>query len=176
MLGPQWPYPITPTRSCFAAVFSGRNAYRLVSLVVAAPIDAGGAKGAAGPLATKAVSLTLIRNSCLSVKSPQEPRRVSCDDAEGRHVLRDDGAGSDDGALADRDIREDRRARSDRGPEFHDRGFDPPVLARLQLPLGGRRAGIGIVGERDVVADEDLVFDRHALADERVARDLAPAP
>ena len=45
----------------------------------------------------------------------------------------------------------------------------------LQLAARGRGARINIVDERDAVADEHVVFDRHAFADEGVAGDLAVA-
>ena len=48
----------------------------------------------------------------------------------------------------------------------------PPSAAR-RLAVVAR--GIGVVDERDAVADEDVVFDGHAFADEGVARDLAAA-
>ena len=49
--------------------------------------------------------------------------------------------------------------------------FQSASVCRLPSAVG--RARISIVREHDAVADEDLVFDDHALANERVRRDLA---
>jgi hypothetical protein len=58
-------------------------------------------------------------------------------------------------------------------PHLDDGRFHLPVSLALELarPRGGAR--IGVVDERDAVADEDGVLDGDALADEGVRRDLA---
>jgi hypothetical protein len=48
-----------------------------------------------------------------------------------------------------------------------------PVLFCLQLAGASRGARIAIVNERDPMSNEDVVFDRHALANKCVARNLA---
>src|SRR5262245_62098596 len=68
---------------------------------------------------------------------------------------------------------EDGRPGPDRGSSPHQRGLDHPVLRGLGFPRRRRRPRIGVVDEGHAVADEDLVLDRHALADEGVARNLA---
>src|SRR5262249_60327050 len=66
-----------------------------------------------------------------------------------------------------------RRSVSDGGTFLHIRAPALPVAARLELTGRRRRARVGVVDEGDAVADEDVILDRHALADEGVARDLA---
>ena len=53
------------------------------------------------------------------------------------------------------------------------RSLDLPVGFGLQLPVGGRGPRIAVVDEHHAVADEDVVLNRDAFADERMARDLA---
>ena len=48
-----------------------------------------------------------------------------------------------------------------------------PVRFGLEASVRVGGAGIGVVDEHDSMADEHIVFNRHALADERVAGDLA---
>jgi hypothetical protein len=43
----------------------------------------------------------------------------------------------------------------------------------LQAAVGGRGTGEAIIGERDIVPDENLIFQRHTFTDECVARNLA---
>ena len=42
--------------------------------------------------------------------------------------------------------------------------------------VSGARSGTPVVYETDAVADENVVADRHALANEAMRRDLAAAP
>src|SRR5438128_491253 len=107
---------------------------------------------------------------------PQQTRRVSGHDRVGGHVTSHDASGPDQGVFTDREVGEDRRTGSDRGSLPHQRGLDVPILLRLQLAARSRGARVGIVDERDTVADEDVVFDRHPFADERVAGNLAALP
>src|SRR3989449_9344407 len=107
---------------------------------------------------------------------PQQTRRGSGHDRVGGHVTSHDASGPDQGVFTDREVGEDRRTGSDRGSLPHQRGLDVPILLRLQLAARSRGARVGIVDERDTVADEDVVFDRHPFADERVAGNLAALP
>src|SRR5207247_8574613 len=58
----------------------------------------------------------------------------------------------------------------------HQHWLNLPVLPGLELSPRSRRPRIRVVDEGDSVADEDVVFDRHAFADEGVARNLASPP
>src|SRR2546425_115983 len=51
--------------------------------------------------------------------------------------------------------------------------LDFPVLLGLQRTVRSCGARVGVVDECDAVADEDVVLDGHAFANERVAGDLA---
>jgi hypothetical protein len=48
-----------------------------------------------------------------------------------------------------------------------------PIRLCLQRTVAGRGARISIIDERNVVTDETLVFDVHALTDKSVAGDFA---
>ena len=56
---------------------------------------------------------------------------------------------------------------------LHERRLDVPVLLGLQLTVRGDGARVGIVDECHAVTDEDVVFDGHPFADERMAGNLA---
>ena len=85
----------------------------------------------------------------------------------------DDAACADNGVLADHHIGQNGRARADRGAGLDTRRLHFPVALGLEIAGFGGRARIGIVDERDAVADKHVILDRHAFADEGVARDLA---
>src|SRR5438094_3829168 len=74
--------------------------------------------------------------------------------------------------LADFDAAEDRRAGSDCGAAPDDRRNHRPVAVALQLAGGGDGSRESIVDERHAVADEDVILDLDAFADERVARNF----
>lgn len=103
----------------------------------------------------------------------QHPRGDSRDHRAGRHVAGDDRPRADQRSLADFDPAKDHGAAAQRRSPADESGRDPPVGFGLQRPVGGR-PGIGIVDEEDAVPHEHLVLDRHALAEKRVALDLAP--
>src|SRR5438876_9104588 len=104
---------------------------------------------------------------------PQQACRIACHDRVGRHVASHDAAGSDQSILADRDVRKDGGAGADRSARPHQRRLDFPVLLGLQRTVRSCGARVGVVDEGDAVADEDVVLDGHAFANERVAGDLA---
>src|SRR5215831_17084697 len=99
--------------------------------------------------------------------------RVACHDCTRGNVVGHNAPGTDDGVFSDGDVRKDRRAGSDRCTLLHHRSFHPPVRGGLQLAGCGRGSRIRIVDEHDAVADKHLILNRHTLADERVARNLA---
>ena len=84
------------------------------------------------------------------------------------HVAGDDGAGADHGAFADGDAAEDDGAAANRGAAPDGRRHHSPVSLGLQMSAVAGRARMRIVDEHYPVAHEDLVLNRHALADERV--------
>src|SRR5262245_4186088 len=116
--------------------------------------------------------LTPCLNWCGEVS--QESRWVPRHHGIRRHVAGDDATGPNDGVLADDHSREDRCSRPDRRALSHERWLHLPVHLGLHVPCRGRRARVGRIDEGDTVPDEDVVLDRHALADEGMTRDLAP--
>src|ERR1700733_2508393 len=87
---------------------------------------------------------------------------ISRYDAVRGDVLGDYAAGSDDGVFADGGVRKDGCAGTDRCAFLDYGAFDLPVGFGLQIFVAGRGAGIGIVDERDSVANENVVFDDYA--------------
>jgi len=61
---------------------------------------------------------------------------------------------------------ENRRACSDRRSFLHERRHNLPIFIRLQFPFFIRGAGIFIVDERNIMADEGVILNRHAFANE----------
>ena len=87
-------------------------------------------------------------------------------------VPRDDRACSHHRALPDAEPTRDHRPRAERGTTF-DRGRQEfPVALGSKPSLGGGTRGF-VIDEDHAVADEDLVFDFDARADEGMALDLA---
>src|SRR3989441_2689849 len=105
---------------------------------------------------------------------PQESRWIAGHDGTSRYVAGDDTAGPDDGILPDDHVREDRCPGPDRRAFPHQRCLDLLVVPGLKSPSRGRRPRVGVVDEGDAVADENVVLNRHAFADEGVARNLTP--
>src|SRR4030042_2547943 len=126
---------------------------------------------------TVSLSLSIASNPAdnylLFLDLPQDLGRVSGHDRPGGNVLGDDGPGPDDGAFAARHPGQDGHARSDRRPLLDQGRDDLPVGFRLEGAAGGGRSRVHIVDKSDVMADEDVVLDGHALPDEGVRGDLA---
>lgn len=117
-----------------------------------------------------ALSLPLI-----AYRRFQHAGGIAGDDGMRWHIFCDDAAGTDQRTLTNGDAAEDRGVRTDRGTLLY-QGFDAgPVCVCLQTAGGGRRAGEEVVGEHDTMTDENLVFDRHAFADETMRGDFAAA-
>ena len=51
-----------------------------------------------------------------------------------------------------------------------------PIRIGLQLPIAIGGARIKIIGEGNVVADEDFIFERHTFTNKSVTRNFAPIP
>src|SRR4029078_11147717 len=117
--------------------------------------------------------LLLMLISTMTVEGTQHLCGVANDDCVCRDVVRHGAPGADQRAFTDRDVCEDGGSRSDGGASHHACGFDRPVLLRLQFAVGRGCSRERVVDEHDAMADEDVVFDGHPLADECVAGDLA---
>src|SRR5207245_1021088 len=78
--------------------------------------------------------------------------------------------------LANREAPQQHRSGTDRGTTLHQRRNHLPVLLGLQPTTVCSGAGIKIVDEADVMANEHLVLDRHALANEAMTLNLAARP
>ena len=110
----------------------------------------------------------------LTREGTKNPSRVSGNNGIGGDVLGHDAPGPNYGMLTDGHLGQDRGAGADGGAFLDDGLLDLPVCLCLQLATRGCTR-IGIVDEHDAVADEDVVLNCHAFADERMARDLAAA-
>ena len=75
--------------------------------------------------------------------------------------------------FADRQSAEDHSAGADRGSAANAGRNDFPIGLGLEPAVVGSGAWKSVVGEANVVADEALVFDRHAFANEGVRADFA---
>src|SRR5262249_33482722 len=89
---------------------------------------------------------------------------------------RHDRTSTDEGPLADRHPREDHRPGPEAGSPSHARRRYRPVGVGLQRAIGAAGPREQVVGEADMVTDEDFVLYRDPLTDERVAGDLAALP
>src|SRR5262245_5234494 len=133
----------------------------------------GTAMRAAGAAVSTAVSANFSIATPDRAPRPQEPGRTPGHHGPRFDVFRHHRPRSDQGAGPDRYPTQDHRPAADRGPFAHAGRDHRPVGLGLRLAIG-RGPRVEVVDEHDAVADEYLVLDRHALADERVARDLAP--
>src|SRR5579859_734927 len=102
-----------------------------------------------------------------------QPRRIPRDDRVRRNILGHHASRSDNGVFTDGHVRKNGGTRTNRRALFDQGALDFPVAFRLQLAFRRRSARIGIVDERDAVADENVVFDGHAFAHEGMAGNLA---
>ena len=98
---------------------------------------------------------------------------ISGDRGSGGDVSGDDGPSADDRSFADRHAAEYGGAAADAGAALHQRGYRFPIGLGLQLAASVGGARNFVVDEGDVVSDENFVFNGHALADKRMARDFA---
>lgn len=89
------------------------------------------------------------------------------------NVFGDDRTGTDHCVFADSDAGDDGCVRADACSFFYKSWDDAPIFFRLgrAVRVGGSRELV--VREHHAVADEDVVFDSHALAQKRVRRYLA---
>ena len=85
-----------------------------------------------------------------------------------RPLTSGDRIATDQGARADCHAAHDDRPTADRGAATDAGGDDDPIRFSLWLATRRRRARVQVVDEHNPVADEDLVFDVDAFADERV--------
>src|ERR1700743_3569085 len=97
------------------------------------------------------------------------PGRISPHNGIRRYILGHNTSCSHDRILADTCIGKDRSARTDGCPFSHYCVFYFPITLCLQIPAGGCRAWIAIVHECNAMSDEDVILDRHTLADKSVA-------
>src|ERR1035437_9011386 len=51
-----------------------------------------------------------------------------------------------------------------------------PIRIGLQLPVAIRGTRVEVIGESNIVADEDLIFQNHAFANKSVTRNFATIP
>src|SRR5688572_18089481 len=121
------------------------------------------------------LSLFITTSSGCGADRAQHSCRVANYNGVGRDVASDDAPGTDDRALADRHVAKHGGARSDRRALLDHGLFHFPVGGGLQLARGGGGARVRVVDEHHTVADEHLILDGHAFANEGVARDLAAA-
>jgi len=102
-----------------------------------------------------------------------DPGRHAGDDRVVRDVFGYDAAAPDDRVYTDRYSAENGGARPDRRAFFDPGWHDLPVGFSLQTAAADRGPGIFVVYESDVVADENVVLDRHAFADKSVTGNFA---
>src|SRR6185312_942834 len=81
-------------------------------------------------------------------------------------------AGTDYGVFADGDPAQNRRAGTNRRATLDYGLHYPPVGFRLRIAVLIGGAGIFVIDEGNVVANENVVFDGHAFANEGVTRHL----
>ena len=104
------------------------------------------------------------RASAEPLNSPQNPRRIPHHDRTWGCIPGYDAARSDDFVLANSHLRQNHRLRSDRRALLDKSGLHFPVAFGLQLSTGGGRPRVRVLGERLAVANENVVFNRHAFA------------
>jgi len=95
------------------------------------------------------------------------------DDGIGCYVPCDHGAGSHESPRPDSHPAEDDDSGAERGAPFHHRSQEGPISVALGSAFVGGGAREPVVDEENPVTDENLILDLHAVANERVARDLA---
>ena len=108
-----------------------------------------------------------------SEMKPQKFCRIAGDDGVVGHVLGDHAARAHDGVISYRNFAQNRGARADRSAFAHHGIFHFPVRFGLQFAFRGSGPRVGIVDKGHAMADEDVVFNVYAFADERVAGNFA---
>src|SRR5215469_5284197 len=122
-------------------------------------------------------SLFLSHNcSNFRIQVSLQPRGIARDNSVRGNIFCHYAPRADNSVLSDGHIRKNRGAGTDRSALLDDGSLYFPIAFRLELAFPGRCARIGIVDESDSVADEDVVFDGHAFADEGMAGNLAIPP
>ncbi len=111
-------------------------------------------------------------HSNLGLKRPKQSGRVACDHRARRHILRHHAAGPDHRFLTNGYATEKCGSRTDGGASFYQGANAGPIRVGLQPPIvvGGARKTI--VGESDIVTDENIVFQGHPFANEGVTRNF----
>src|SRR5581483_9486718 len=94
---------------------------------------------------------------------------VSGNNSVVRDITSNDASCADNGVLADRHAAQDRAAGPDRSASFHQGLHYAPVGFGLRRSVLVRRPRIFVIDKRHVVANENFILDRDALADECVA-------
>src|SRR5579884_4137128 len=97
---------------------------------------------------------------------------VSGNDCVGRYITSHDAAGADNGVFADGHTAQNRAAGSDRRALLDHRLHYTPVGFAVWRSVLVGSARIFVIDERHVVANENFILDRDALADECVARNF----
>ncbi len=91
----------------------------------------------------------------------------------GRHILGHHRPRPHDGRFTDGHAGKNDHRATDCRAAFHRGSLQLPVAFLLDAPVFGGRGRVAVVQEVHVVPDEYLVFDCHALANERVTLNLA---
>jgi len=89
-----------------------------------------------------------------------------------RHVPGHHAARTNQGIFTNRDAAEQRGSGTDGSAPLDECRDAGPIRLDLQLSISIRGAGISVVGECDVVADEDIVLQNHSLTEKTVTGDL----
>ena len=99
-------------------------------------------------------------------QSAQEARRIPGDNGARGYALGHNRASTDNSSCTDRNSTQDDRPGPNRGAAFDHNGNHLPVGVRLQGSVRQARAREQIVDEADVMANEYVVFDGDAFANE----------
>jgi hypothetical protein len=103
------------------------------------------------------------------------PRGIADHSRPGRNILGHYAASAHRGTLADRDTTKQGGAGTDRCTSFDQSGQTFPVGVSLQASIGIGRTGMQVIREHYTMTHKNLIFQRDALANESMARDLTPA-
>src|SRR5207249_4191306 len=106
----------------------------------------------------------------------QYASRIASDDRARGNVFRHNAACAHSSAFANLNSAKDGRARPNRCAALDERRNTLPILVGLRRAVLVGRLRETIVDKSHVVTDEDLIFEGHTFANERMARDLAAVP